>query len=82
MESFKKPNMDDKPLLGDGADLTGRQVEYWGDVWTIIGKNYLGDWEVQKREYRPSGAVKVTCSIDAHILPEEHPHYAKLVATH
>jgi hypothetical protein len=82
MENLEEINMDDKPLLGDGADLTGRQVEYWGDIWTIVEKNYLGDWEVQRREYRPTGAVKVTCSIDPHVLPEEHPHYAKLVMTH
>lgn len=30
-------------LLGDGADLAGRLVEYWGEVWTVQGKNYLGD---------------------------------------
>lgn len=66
-------------LLGGGADLTGRLVEYWGDVWTIADKNYIGDWDVERRETRATGAVKITSSISAVILPESHPHFACLV---
>jgi hypothetical protein len=71
-----------REILGNGEDLTGRQVEYWDDVWTITKKNYLGDWEVERQEIRESGNVKIKSSIDAFILPEDHPHYAKLVPTH
>ena len=81
MESLGEMHLERKALLGDGLDVTGRQVEYWGSVWTITGKNYLGDWDVERLERRPSGDVKVTSTIDAFVLPDEHPHHARLVPT-
>lgn len=68
-------------LLGGDTDLTGRLVEYWGDVWIVVGKNYLGDWNVERCENRTAGPVKITSSIAATVLPETHPHFASLVAT-
>ena len=68
-------------LLGGGADITGRLVEYWGGVWTVRGRNYLGDWDVVKFEQRSTGRVKVTSSISSIALPESHPHFARLVTT-
>lgn len=79
MEKFDKTKA---LLLGNGQDLTGHQVKYWKDIWIITGKNYIGDWNVERYENRPSGPVKITSSIDAKILPEEHPHYAQLVPLH
>ena len=70
-----------KPL-GEGIDLTGRHVEYWGSVWTVTGKNCFGDWNVETTEQRPSGKVKVASSIDPYELPTQHPHYARLVLAH
>jgi hypothetical protein len=81
MKSPVKMNAAHKALLGNGTNITGRQVEYWGSVWTITGKNYLGDWEVERREHRPTGGVKVASSVDAFVLPEEHPHHARLMPT-
>jgi hypothetical protein len=66
-------------LLGDGTDITGRLVEYWGGVWTITGKNYLGDWNIERREVRPGHCVNITSSIAATVLPDAHPHFARLV---
>ena len=68
-------------LLGDGADIAGMLVEYWGDFWIVTGKNHLGDWDVERHENRPTGRVKVSSSISAGILPETHPHFARLAAT-
>lgn len=66
-------------LLGDGADITGRQVEYCWHIWTVTGKNHTGDWDVVRHEERPGGGVTITSSIDATVLPETHPHFARLV---
>lgn len=74
-------NTEHKSLLGNGIDISGREIEYWGSVWTITGKNYIGDWEVERYEHWPSGRVKVTSSVDAFVLPEEHPHHARLLPT-
>lgn len=65
------------PLLGGGADLTGRQVEAFGDTWTITGKNYLGDWEIERPSERSGYVTKSSTS--AEVLPEGHPHYARLL---
>jgi DNA primase len=67
-------------LLGDGLDITGRQIEYWGDIWTVTGKNYLGDWDVERFETRPDGRFRITSSICPKILPETHGHFARLVS--
>ena len=67
--------------LGGGIDLTGRLVEYWGHVWTITEKNYLGEWRVVRYEDRPDGRARITSTISARVLPEDHPHYAKLIET-
>lgn len=64
-------------LLGDGADLTGRQVVVFGETWTITGKNYLGDWEIERPSERPGYVTK--SSISAVVLAEGHPHYARLL---
>jgi hypothetical protein len=69
----------DAALLGDGMDITGRHVEYWGDVWTVTGRNYLGDWDVERFETRPDGRFKITSSIAPDVLPETHGHFAQLV---
>lgn len=72
----------DHQLLGGGQDLTCQRVEYAGRVWTIIGKNHLGDWDVERHEARdPEGQrlVKMTSSIAAEILPASHPHHASLL---
>ncbi|MFG8752966.1 hypothetical protein ACEPU1_32125 [Pseudomonas aeruginosa] len=66
-------------LLGGGTDITGRLVEYWGEVWTVKGRNYIGDWDVERSEARQAGAVKITSSIAPTVLPEAHPHFARLV---
>jgi len=82
MKGLRKMDVEADGLLGGGLDITGRQVSYFGETWTIAGKNYLGDWEVERHEARETGAVTVTSSIDALILPESHPHYAELLPTH
>jgi len=79
MNTKRKSDIDPSALLGGGLDISGRQVEYFGEVWTVTGKNYLGDWDVERPECRPTGPVRVKSSIDAQILPEEHPHYARLL---
>lgn len=71
----------DESLFNGGADITGRMVEYWGDVWTVGRKNYCGDWDVTRRESRPTGNVKITSSIPGRIVPSDHPHFAKLLPT-
>jgi hypothetical protein len=70
---------EEKPVLGAGSDITGRQIQYCGFIWTVTGKNYLGDWDVERIEQRPTGSVKMTSSIDAFVLSAEHPHYALLI---
>jgi hypothetical protein len=70
----------DAALLGDGMDITGRQIDYWGDIWTVTGKNYLGDWDVERFEARPDGRYKITSSISAEVLPETHGHFARLLS--
>lgn len=66
-------------LLGDGADLAGRSVEYWGHVWTITAQNNLGDWNVERFEEREDGRYRIRSSIAPHVLPTFHPHFARLV---
>ena len=66
-------------LLGDGLDITGRQIEFWGSVWTVECKNYLGDWDVVRREHRDEGVVKITTQVAPEALPETHPKYARLL---
>lgn len=66
-------------LLGSGVDIAGRQVAFSGYVWTVKGKNYLGDWEVARRENRATASVEVTSSVAAAVLPVAHPHYAVLL---
>ena len=68
-----------KNLLSDGMDLTGATVSYWGQTWTIVGKNYLGDWDVVRYEQRNGENIRIGSSIAPNILPTEHPHYAELV---
>lgn len=69
-------------LLAGGADITGRLVEYCGDVWTVSEKNYLGDWDVVRYEERENGRYKITSSIAPIVLPETHGHFARLVPTY
>lgn len=66
-------------LLGEGMDLTGATVSYWGQIWTVVGKNYLGDWGVVRYEQRGDEVIRIGSSIAPNILPAEHPHYAELV---
>lgn len=56
----------------------GRDVNYWGNVWKIIGLNYLGDYEVVRFEDRPNGRCRIRSSCVLG-LPQDHPHYAELV---
>lgn len=77
--SLMATTQDQNALLGGGANITGRLVEYWGQVWTVKGRNYIGDWDVERSEARPTGAVKITSSIAPTVLPETHPHFARLV---
>lgn len=65
--------------LDDGADLTGRRVEYWGHEWEVIGKNYLGDWDVVRFEEREDGRYRIKSSIAPKVLDTNHPHYARLL---
>ena len=62
-----------------GCDLTGRLVEYFGCQWIIGGQNYCGDWDVVR--FRKDGGATIRCesSISAFVLPDDHPHYAKLL---
>jgi DNA primase len=80
MDSLSSPGRDVIDLLGEGADITGRQVAYWGDVWTVTARNYLGDWDVERFETRPDGLFRITSSISPKILPETHGHFARLVS--
>lgn len=66
--------------LGDGTDISGRQVEYWGETWTITGQNYLGDWEVERFEMRSDGRCRITSCVSSEILPETHGHCARLLS--
>lgn len=77
--SLKATTQDQSEMLGGGANITGRLVEYWGQVWTVKGRNFTGDWDVERNEVRPTGAVKITSSIAPTVLPERHPHFARLV---
>lgn len=77
--SFMDSTQGQDALLGNGTDITGRLVEYWGQVWTVKGPNYIGDWSVERTEARPTGAVKITSSIAPTVLPDTHPHFARLV---
>lgn len=73
---------DTLPLLGDGADLTGRSVQFFGRTWTITGKNYLGDWDVEAIDVRADGNYIIRSSISPHQMPVDHGHYAELLTTH
>lgn len=82
MKKFPTEHLFNDALIGDGLDITGRQVEYCGEIWTVSEKNYLGDWDVVRYEDRPTGRVKITSSIAPTILPETHGHFARLVDTY
>ncbi len=69
-------------LLGAGRDITGRQLEFLGQVWTVEGKNYLGWWDVVCYEQRPEGRVKVKTQVAPDVLPETHPKHARLLPVH
>lgn len=66
-------------LLGGGVDLNGRQIEFWGHVWTVVGKNYLWWWDAVRHEHLADGTVKVTTQIAPDVLPETHSKYARLL---
>lgn len=63
----------------DAESLVGRRVNYFGRTWTIVGKNYLGDWDVERFEDRPDGKYSIKSSIGAYELPETHPHHVVLL---
>jgi hypothetical protein len=79
MLQFPNAGRFDACLLGDGLDITGRQVEYWGEIWTISGQNHLEDWDVERFETRSDGRYKIMSSISSEVLPETHGHFARLV---
>ena len=72
------PHITDR-ILGDGADLTGREVDYWGHRWRITGKNYCGDWDVERIEERADGAYRIRSSVCGNVVSADHPHLAVLV---
>ena len=74
-------SQDAATLLGRGTDISGRLVEYFGGIWTVKGKSYIRNWDVQRREVRQTGAVQITSSISATVLPETHRHFARIVST-
>jgi hypothetical protein len=68
----------------------GRRVWFAGVTWVIIGVNYLGDFDIERREQRPwddpaydedgrccHGVIcRTSCRFG---LPESHHHHARLV---
>ena len=75
------PDSSNKPpaLLGEGEDITGRQVEFWGDVWTVEGKNVYGWWDVVRHEQREEGRMRIKTQVAPDLLPETHPKFAHLL---
>jgi hypothetical protein len=67
-------------LLGGGQDLVGKEVRFAGRVWTVTGRNYLGDWDVERTETRADGTFRISSTISSEVLPEANGHYAELVA--
>jgi len=66
-------------LLGGGSDLSRKTVEYNGKVWTIKKKNYTGFWTVERLEEREDGIYRIRSSISPNVMPNDHPHFAKLI---
>lgn len=56
----------------------GKFVDYAGDIWKIVGINYLGDYDLERFESRSDGRTKIGTSCELE-LPDDHPHYAVLV---
>jgi hypothetical protein len=69
------------PLLDYGADLTGHHVEYWGGEWIVEEMTYLGSWSVVQHYQRDGEPWTRRSSIGAELLPETHPHFARLIST-
>jgi hypothetical protein len=67
------------PAYSDTDILIGRQVHYWGRTWTVVAKNYLGDWDVERFELRDDGRYRICSTISPRSLPESHPHYAEVL---
>lgn len=67
-------------LLEDGANMVGARVFYFGHYWTVIGKNYLGDWDVERFEDRKDGRFRIESSIAPEILPYDHPHFVEVIS--
>lgn len=58
----------------------GRLISYCGNVWRVIGINYLGDYDIQRTEDRDGQRYTIVsnCVLG---LPIDHPHYACLIET-
>lgn len=56
----------------------GKRVKFFGRTWTVVGKNYLGDWDVVRYENRHGMRFKIQSSISSKPLPKDHPHYAEV----
>lgn len=67
--------------LGGGLDLAGKRVLFAGHIWTIVERNYLGDWDIERFEERSEGRFRIGSSISATVLPEANRHFAKLIET-
>jgi len=63
--------------LSDPINI-GKWANFAGDVWTIVGINYLGDYDLERFEVREDGRYKIgsSCRLG---LSQDHPHYAFLV---
>lgn len=57
----------------------GKYVHFGGWNWKITGINWLGSYDIERKEMRPGGACNITstCVLG---LSEDHPHFAELVS--
>lgn len=62
--------------LGGGKDITGCRVLYFGMEWVVTGKNYLGDWTVERIDYIEGHKIRSRTSISSEVLPPDHAHFA------
>lgn len=61
------------------CEMSGRKVRYWDHEWTIIGLNYLNDYDVLRKEVRPDGTYNIWCTCVLTGLDKDHPHFAELI---
>lgn len=64
--------------MASDPENIGKWVDYGGDIWKIVGVNYLGDYDLERYEIREDCHYKIVSSCKLG-LANDHPHFAFIV---